>query len=277
MILNLTEMFFGADLWLFHLVNGWSGFWLLDWIARFAQGNDLAKGGLFMAAYWWSWFADRSNNGTRKKIILSLLGAIASLVVARALASALPFRVRPLYTAGIGFHQPVLPPSGSEIDIEDWSSFPSDHAAFFFALAFGLWQCNRLVGIAAMAFTLVWVAVVRVYLGIHYPSDVLAGAAIGVTCSYAAFKIPSNWIVTKVLAFEQRSAPAFYAMMFLITFEVASLFNDIRAFMHASLRVLQTLGFHSVGLAGALAAGVGWLVLIGVMVGLAVRGFHRDA
>ena len=57
-------------------------------------------------------------------------------------------------------------------------SFPSDHATGGFALACGMFLYDRFVGaiLDALAAAL---AFARVYVGIHYPGDVLAGAAIG--------------------------------------------------------------------------------------------------
>ena len=53
-------------------------------------------------------------------------------------------------------------------------SFPSDHTTFAAALAVGLWLVNRRLGIIAAALALLE-AFSRVYLGQHYPHDVLAG------------------------------------------------------------------------------------------------------
>jgi len=58
-------------------------------------------------------------------------------------------------------------------------SFPSDHAAAAFAIAAVLFAVHRRLGaVALLAAALMSVA--RVYVGVHYPGDVLAGALVGV-------------------------------------------------------------------------------------------------
>lgn len=57
-------------------------------------------------------------------------------------------------------------------------SFPSDHAAFVFAVAVAIFLNNRRAGLVALALALV-VSFARVYVGEHYVSDVVAGGVIG--------------------------------------------------------------------------------------------------
>lgn len=57
-------------------------------------------------------------------------------------------------------------------------SFPSDHATFAGAVAVGLLFVHRKVGIVAVA-AAVLMAFARVYIGVHFPIDVLAGLAVG--------------------------------------------------------------------------------------------------
>ncbi|MCU1367843.1 MAG: Undecaprenyl-diphosphatase [Ilumatobacteraceae bacterium] len=57
-------------------------------------------------------------------------------------------------------------------------SFPSDHATVAGAVAIGLLFANRKLGIAASILA-VLMAFTRVYVGAHYPGDVLAGLALG--------------------------------------------------------------------------------------------------
>lgn len=57
-------------------------------------------------------------------------------------------------------------------------SFPSDHAVVAGAVAAGLVLAHRRLGTVAVALALL-MAVARVYVGAHYPGDVLAGLALG--------------------------------------------------------------------------------------------------
>lgn len=63
-------------------------------------------------------------------------------------------------------------------------SFPSDHALVAGAVALGLLFANRRVGICACV-AAVLMAVARVYVGAHYPGDVLAGLALGAAVAIA--------------------------------------------------------------------------------------------
>ncbi len=58
-------------------------------------------------------------------------------------------------------------------------SFPSGHATVFFFLAVLVWQSDRRRGVWFFAVAAV-IAFARVYAGVHWPSDVLFGALLGV-------------------------------------------------------------------------------------------------
>lgn len=58
------------------------------------------------------------------------------------------------------------------------SSFPSGHAAFFFALSFIVYLYNKKIG-ALFFLATILICLARVFAGIHWPSDILAGAIIG--------------------------------------------------------------------------------------------------
>jgi undecaprenyl-diphosphatase len=57
-------------------------------------------------------------------------------------------------------------------------SFPSDHAAAAFAIAFAVLAFSRYGGVAFLAAASL-IGLTRIALGLHYPSDVLAGVVVG--------------------------------------------------------------------------------------------------
>jgi undecaprenyl-diphosphatase len=68
-------------------------------------------------------------------------------------------------------------------------SFPSDHATGAFALAFGVWLYDRAIGGILLILAAI-LAFSRVYVGTHYPADVLAGAFIGIAAAGALYAVP---------------------------------------------------------------------------------------
>lgn len=61
-------------------------------------------------------------------------------------------------------------------------SFPSDHAAFAFAVGASIYLVDRRVGIVALVAAAV-MSFARVYIGVHYVSDVTTGAVIGIAAA----------------------------------------------------------------------------------------------
>lgn len=68
------------------------------------------------------------------------------------------------------------------------TSFPSDHTTLAFAIAVAVWQFNRRAGIALLIFGML-VAVARVYVGAHYPGDVVGGAVLGAVTSLIVLRL----------------------------------------------------------------------------------------
>ncbi|HQZ34045.1 MAG TPA: phosphatase PAP2 family protein [Ilumatobacteraceae bacterium] len=94
--------------------------------------------------------------------------ALAALGIGQLIGGAIG-RARP-YDAMTGVHLLV--------DKTTDFSFPSDHATAAGAVAVGLLLTNRRLGIVAAVLAIV-MAFTRVYVGAHYPGDVIAGLALG--------------------------------------------------------------------------------------------------
>jgi membrane-associated phospholipid phosphatase len=76
-------------------------------------------------------------------------------------------------------------------------SFPSGHTSSAFALATSVSLCYpQWYIVAPMALWAITVGYSRMYLGVHYPSDVLVGALIGSGCAVLTHYINRKLIAT---------------------------------------------------------------------------------
>ena len=64
-------------------------------------------------------------------------------------------------------------------------SFPSGHTASGVAAAYALWLQNRKLGTPALVLA-AFIAFTRLYLYVHFPTDVLGGAVLGIALGTAA-------------------------------------------------------------------------------------------
>ena len=65
-------------------------------------------------------------------------------------------------------------------------SFPSRHVFSIFVIGGSIWVINKIFGTVILVMGL-FLAVIRVITGVHFPKDVAAGAVIGFVCSMAMF------------------------------------------------------------------------------------------
>jgi undecaprenyl-diphosphatase len=110
----------------------------------------------------------------RRAAVAAVLSAGLALLVAHFLAGAIG-RARPFVTHP---HAHLFLAHAPD------PGFPSDHATGAFAIGFALVLRDRLTGIIALALALL-LSFGRVALGVHYPSDVLAGAVLGLLAALA--------------------------------------------------------------------------------------------
>ena len=153
--------------------------WLISW-NNFANSSPF-WGGLFkfcgeyliyiipvfLVIFWI--YETRSKKAGLAALFSALLSVAFTNIIGRIINRPRPFElenIRELF-----FHRPTY-------------SFPSDHAAVLFAIAFSLYFS----GYKRLFWTMLVIAIVislsRIATGIHFPSDVIAGAILGILCSW---------------------------------------------------------------------------------------------
>jgi undecaprenyl-diphosphatase len=151
--------------------------------------------------------------------------AVVSLASGRILQIALPHRDRPIVSmSGWAEH--------SSFAAE--SSFPSDHAVYFTAMAAAIAFADRRLGMIAIAWTGLIVLLPRVLLNFHYPTDILAGAAIGLAVASCFMLAPMPPAILRLAGAAERDSPQLvYPLAFLFAFAAATNFDEVRAAVSA--------------------------------------------
>ena len=86
----------------------------------------------------------------------------------------------------IFIHRPrpfVADPSLVALISENSYSFPSGHAAFFFALSTVVYMYDKRAGVWFFLASAV-LSIARIMAGVHYPTDILGGAVLGIIVGF---------------------------------------------------------------------------------------------
>jgi undecaprenyl-diphosphatase len=196
---------------------------LFDRIVHLIYWYPTFTGAPLMALVWACWFEDEDFE-RRSRIMLGTLTAAGAGFISRLLQHALPTHPRPYYDAAIQFRVPL----NQEQLLNTWHSFPSDHVTVFAGLVAVLFVARSRLAVPMLIYTAV-MELARTYMGAHYPSDLIGGAALAFMSVWAV-QVPS--VVAggvRVVAWERRHRPAFYATAFFLSYHVAMLFSELRS------------------------------------------------
>lgn len=263
------------DLAVLAFFNGFANRWHgVDLFFAWQEDNNILKGIAFMVGFVWYWFEPHPECEKRREIIVNMALAVGiGLVINRVIAVGLPFRVRPMYDPTIPFNNPGVDRS-VHFNLENWSSFPSDTATYFFVMVGAFWLISRRAGIAYGIYGFLFILVTRIYLGVHYPSDILAGAVLGFGTMIVVAHAAGDRLARRLLIYERSHPQWFYALAFLGAYEVGVMLEDVRQWQHGMLvslqRRLQQLVHGSPGI--ALGTSLALAIAIGMLAWLWRRG-----
>ena len=173
---------YGGNVWLFHVIAAFHG---RRWIQFMRLVSDLAdhrRVALYVVALCATGilavsFAFRRNHGEAAAfrwftvLCVFAIGTALDHIVVDAMKTWFAF---PRPGVVFGTRAPGARHTGFLFE-----AFPSGHAAFAAVLAVSVWPTARFAVRVLLVFAVLLVGLSRVSLGLHFPADVLGGAAVG--------------------------------------------------------------------------------------------------
>lgn len=165
------------DYQLFNMVNHWGiVFSLLNPVMRFLAEYAQYLFYFGVAVYW---FTRTEQN--RRMVVEALISACIAMGLSTILGYFF-YRDRPFVAHAV--LQLIKHPANA--------SFPSDHAIGAFVIATTIWMFRSKDGKLWLVLAAL-IALSRVWTGVHYPSDVLAGAIIGAAVAAGIHQLFASW------------------------------------------------------------------------------------
>jgi undecaprenyl-diphosphatase len=155
-------------------------------IVAYVDAAELLFLGALLVAF--SLVPGAARHGSRRAVVAAGLSAGLGLAIAQVI-SHLVHRPRPFVADPAGVHTFTAHAADA--------GFPSDHATAAFAIAVAIFLRNRRWGAVALVFATV-LAVGRVAMGVHYPSVVLGGAALGTACALVLALAPVRRLLNRL-------------------------------------------------------------------------------
>lgn len=160
---------------------------LLQWINNLAGLNVFLDGlmrllvndyflttamSLILVIFWFEG-QDRDRRERNQRAVLRAIIVLFVANIVLKLCNLVYFRPRPFvdHEVNLLFYRPTD------------SSFPSNPATVGFSIAAAIWLYNRRLGALLLVLATLF-GLSRIYCGVHYPSDIIAGALLGALSAY---------------------------------------------------------------------------------------------
>jgi undecaprenyl-diphosphatase len=163
------------------------------WVGSLFHGVEQASIPVMVVITGALWFFARPDGDRKWKLAcgsgyaVSALGYVIAFVIHHVYDRARPYEAHA-----------IRHPWSSSTD----ASFPSDHTALSFAIAFAVLAFDTVAGIVFLVVAAI-IGVGRLFIGAHYPGDVLAGAAVGLVAALVVVRLLPRFVAFVVRQVER--------------------------------------------------------------------------
>jgi undecaprenyl-diphosphatase len=160
----------------------------------------------------------------RSRILAGLLAACLATVLSVWLQFHVEVHTRPILDSALHLE--------TVITRRPWdrtSSFPSDTATLFFALAAVVFVEKRLVGLFCFIWVVATVAIPRIIVGLHYPSDIVGSFVLGSISVFIFAKSPyPRKLFERALIRSEGHMYVVHALFVVFLTEASALFDSLQ-------------------------------------------------
>lgn len=230
------------DLTILEALNGFAsdkGFWYF--VFSTLGNNPLLRGGPVFACLAVVSLPAPSTR-VKSKIILGLFGTFLAVAVSVWCQVHLQVHLRPIFDNSLN----IKDVGGWATNRNTWGkriySLPSDTATAYFAIASIVYLQRKLLGLFCFSWVFLTVGISRVVLGIHYPSDILAGFFLGVGLVYLFTNLTiAQGLLTRSMQRYDSSNYIYMTFIYLFSAEAYSLFPGLEEIYMWLMKLLKNI------------------------------------
>jgi membrane-associated phospholipid phosphatase len=193
--------------------------------------DSTVQGAIVVSLLWCCWFS--GVNESRARLMSGIFAAVLAALVARLLHYTLPTSSKPIFDPLLGLDPPdVLGDVDSLRAAASFSNshtFPSERATMFGGLAIAIFFVQRNLGLLALGCTMA-VELSRVYLGLHYPADIVGSLALAGAMVWVAQIAQISKLGLPLVRWESASPSTFYMCAFFTSCQMTTAFEGLRDF-----------------------------------------------
>lgn len=213
--------------------------WFMTRLAQLTAGRPLLDlivnagieihvfGGIWYAAALFLLWTDATRLHQRQvhaRIVIILHASFLAMAIG-ALAGTLIAWTPPIHRPELGAFYSRFEPNYNA------NSFPSVSTSVYFAVASGIYPLRRRMGIFLYGTAGLFVGLPRVYVGAHYPTDVVGGFVVGLAAYWLAARFSMRWLTARVVSVPDTHQSwrqvLFHVVLFGWIFEIGTGFHEV--------------------------------------------------